>query len=233
MYVLASIFRDFHDYFMDLGSFWWMAWNAILAFVPVVLALIFFKREDQPRTGIRNVTFGLELVLVLLFLPNAPYVATDLVHFLETVRKNDASLWKLLGTEFPLYAMLMAFGLACYSFTVDRVLYAVRMRIGRAWAWFALFVIPLLSAVGVYLGRVARYNSWNILSDPRGILDSSSAILEEIRVAKVIVSIWLCLIVVHQIYRVFHDGIRYRLERRQAKISLRSSELGSPGIHPN
>ncbi len=226
MYLLASIFRVFHDYFMDLGSFWWMAWNAILAFVPVLLAIIFFKREDQPRRGIRNMTFGIELGLVLLFLPNAPYVATDLVHFLESVRKNDASLWKLLGTEFPLYAMLMLFGLVCYSFSVDRLLYALRMRVGKTAAWVGLLSIPLLSAIGVYLGRVARYNSWNILSDPRGILDSTSAVVEELRVLKVIVSIWFCLIVIHQVYRVFLDGIRYRLERRKAGVVIPENDLG-------
>src|SRR5579884_627220 len=190
MYVLASIFRDFHDYFMDLGSFWWMAWNAILAFVPVVLALIFFKREDQPRTGIRNVTFGLELVLVLLFLPNAPYVATDLVHFLETVRVSDASLWKLLGTEFPIYAVFVLFGLTCYSFTADRLLYAIRKRFGANWYWTALIGIPLLAAIGGYLGRVATYNSWDVLTDPRGIIHSSSQALDRVKIAKVLVSMW-------------------------------------------
>src|SRR5438552_2479856 len=60
-----------------LGNFWWMVWNAILALIPALLAIFFFKREDQPRRGLRNATFGIELALVLLFLPNAPYVATD------------------------------------------------------------------------------------------------------------------------------------------------------------
>ncbi|SRR5581483_1058375 len=210
--LLESGIEIFHDQFVKLGTFWWMVWNAVLAIIPVFLTLIFFKREDQPRHGVRNITFGFELVLILLFLPNAPYVATDLVHFLETVRVSDASLWKLLGTEFPIYAVFVLFGLTCYSFTADRLLYAIRKRFGANWYWTALIGIPLLAAIGVYLGRVARYNSWDVLTDPRGIIHSSSQALDRVKIAKVLVSMWFGLIVTHQVYRTFHDGIRVRLE---------------------
>ena len=156
---------------MKLGwPWWWMVWNLALAVIPVILSILFFKREDQPRHVIRNITFGFEVALVLLILPNAPYVATDLVHFLEVVRTGDASLWKLLGTELPIYVLYVFIGLTCYSFTVDRLIYALRMRLGRGWGWAGLFGIPLLSSLGIYLGRVARYNSWNVLTDPQGII---------------------------------------------------------------
>src|ERR1700722_13360683 len=102
MYLLDFHIHAFHDQFVALGwPFWWMVWNATLALIPVVLSILFFKRKEQPGHVIRDITFGFEMALVLLILPNAPYVATDLVHFLETVRMGDTSLWKLLGTELP------------------------------------------------------------------------------------------------------------------------------------
>ena len=204
--------HQFHEQFIQLGSFWWMIWNAILAIIPAILCSFFFKREDQPRRGIRNVTFSLELMLVLIILPNAPYVATDLVHFLETVRMQDTSLWKLLGKEFPIYIVYVLFGLTCYSFSVDRLIYAIDMRLGKKWKWIALFGIPLLATVGIYLGRVARFNSWDILVDPRGIIHSSRSALDQVKIAKVLISIWFGLIFIHQVYRTFHDGIRVRLK---------------------
>ena len=213
MYLLQSWIEIIRSEFQAHGgTYWWMAWNALLALIPAVLAIIFFKREEQPRSGIRNITFGFELALVLLFLPNAPYIATDLIHFLETVRATDASLWQLLWNEFPLYFIFVLFGLTCYSFTTDRLLYAIRMRLGRFWAWAALLAIPFLSTIGIYLGRVARYNSWDILSDPRGIIHSSRSVLNQSRVVNVLFAIWLSLIVVHQVYRTFHDGLRARME---------------------
>jgi uncharacterized membrane protein len=198
--------------FHILGAFWWMAWNAMLAIIPVVLAVVFFKREDQPRRGLRTFTFFFEIVLVLLLLPNAPYIATDLIHFLETVRLSDVSLWKLLGTEFPLYVAFVLFGLLCYAFTTDRLLYALRMRLGRTWYRVGLFGIPLLSSVGIYLGRVARFNSWDILSTPVAIIHSSRSAFDSFRVIKVVVSMWFLLLIIHQVYKVFHDGLRVRYE---------------------
>jgi uncharacterized membrane protein len=220
MYLLEFHIEQFHDQVVRLGwPFWWMVWNAVLALIPVVLSILFFKREEQPRPVIRGITFLFEVALVLLILPNAPYVATDLVHFLEVVRTGDASLWKLLGTELPIYVIFVLFGLVCYSFTVDRLLNALRMRLGRAWEWAGIFGIPLLSSVGVYLGRVARYNSWDVLTDPQGIIQSSHAGIDQMKIAKVLIGMWIGLILVHQVYRTFHDGILVRMEefRGQSK----------------
>ena len=224
MYVIGfSAFDLLHDTFADLGAFGWMLWNGILALSPALLAIVFFKREDQPRRGLRNFTFFFEVGLVLLVLPNAPYVATDLVHFLENVRLSDTSLWRLLGTEFPLYSALVLFGLICYCFTVDRLLFALGMRLGRSWRWVGLLTIPLLCAIGIYLGRVARFNSWDILSEPRAILRSSKNVIDQIRPIKVVTFIWVLLIIVHQVYKVFHDGVRYRMEQHQREKSERSA----------
>jgi uncharacterized membrane protein len=188
-----------------------------------------FRREDQPRQGIRNFTFFFEIALVLLFLPNAPYVATDLIHFVETVRVTEISLWRLLGTEFPLYATLLLVGLVCYAFTVDRLLFALRMRLGTSWRFVGLLIIPLLCAIGVYLGRVARFNSWDILSEPRAIIHSSRTVIDSLRLVKVIGSMWFLLILVHQAYKIFHDGLRVRLDawknRREANELFASQKL--------
>ncbi len=213
MYLLDFHIQQFHDQVVRFGwPWWWMVWNIALAVIPVVLSILFFKRGDQPRHVIRNITFAFEMALVMLFLPNAPYVATDLVHFLETVRMGDTSLWKLLGTELPIYAVYVLIGLVCYSFTVDRLVYALRKRLGARWAWIGMFGIPLLASFGIYLGRVARYNSWNVLNNPQGIIQSSQTGLDQLKIAKVLIGMWIGLIFVHQVYRTFHDGVRVRIE---------------------
>lgn len=209
--LLFTVIELLRDEFSRLGTFWWMGWNALLAIIPAAFAILFFKRAEQPRRRIQDLTFWIQIALVLLFLPNAPYVATDLIHFVETVRISDVSLWKLLGTEFPLYVAFVLFGLICYSFTVDRLLFALERRMGRAWYWIGLFGIPVLSAIGIYLGRVARFNSWDILEDPRAIVQSTRGALDSVKVVKIIVSMSVLLIVVHQFYKLVHDGIRVRL----------------------
>ncbi|MDP4198021.1 MAG: DUF1361 domain-containing protein [Bacteroidota bacterium] len=213
----TSSIQLFRENLRELGTFGWMIWNGFLAILPVVLAIVFFKREEQPRQTLRTITFGLELGVVIALLPNAPYVATDLIHFLETVRQSDMSLWKLLATEFPIYVGFVLFGLLCYSFTTDRLLFALRMRVGKIGYWAGLFMIPLISSIGIYLGRVARFNSWDILTDPRAIIHTSQAAAQNLRVVKVVLSMWVLLVIVHQSYRVVHDGIRARLGTSSAQ----------------
>src|SRR5262245_2969471 len=58
---------------------WWMGWNTLLAWVPVVLAWGLF-RGGADRSVSRSPLWWAGLVLFVLFLPNAPYVVTDLFH---------------------------------------------------------------------------------------------------------------------------------------------------------
>ena len=104
------------------------------------------------------------------------------------------------------------------SAEADRVVMGFRVIAG-----IGLVTIPLLSAIGIFLGRVARYNSWDILTDPRGILHSSRTAMDSLRIVKIVGSMWLALIVVHQFYKVFHDGLRFRLsELRKYRAELRA-----------
>jgi uncharacterized membrane protein len=222
---LDSAIAHFRAELPALGDYWWMGWNAMLAFIPALLAIIFFKRDEQPRRGVRNATYVFELALVLVILPNAPYVATDMVHFLETVRATDSSLWELLGKEFPRYLTFVIFGLLCYSFTTDRLLHALRMRFGITAYWAALITIPLLCSVGVFIGRVLRYNSWDIFTDPHGILHSTRTSLDSVRIVKIITMMWFGLIFVHQFYKIMHDGLRFRLaELQRYRAELRAKK---------
>lgn len=208
------------DEFMRLGPYWWMAWNVILAIIPVVLAILFLRRRDQLIRPVSNWMFSLQALVVLLFLPNAPYVVTDMVHFLETVRLTDHGLWRLLIVEFPLYIGFIGFGLFCYSFTVDRLYHAVKIRFGRRTYWVLHVAVPLLNAIGIYLGRVSRFNTWDVLIDPLQIL--REAVITDVEILAIIGIMTIALYITHLGYKIMHDGLRIRLMRLRARrASLR------------
>ena len=133
-----------------------LAWNLLLAWVPFVLALLVY---DARRRGVGTVGRLALGGLWLLFLPNAPYIVTDLIHL---GRITGAPLWFDAGMIAAFAFMGLVLGLGSL-FLVQLALadaFGPRGRLGaRARR------IPLCS-VGVYVGRFLRLNSWDAIVDP-------------------------------------------------------------------
>ena len=142
-----------HRYSID---FRFLVWNLVLAWIPLLLALGVY---DAYRRGRSLLWVAPMIVLWLLFLPNAPYIVTDFVHLSATSR---APLW-FDGVELSAFAwtgMLLGF---VSLYLVHAVL---RDRYGARFGWSAVLFVLALSGVGVYLGRVKRWNSWDLLTQP-------------------------------------------------------------------
>lgn len=145
---------------------WWMAWNLLLAFVPVLLAFALFR----PRVE-RTAAWWFGVVVWVLFLPNAPYVITDVVHLFDDIRGARSDL-QVLGEFIPLYLALFSLGFGCYVVALDRAWRYVRaVAPNRRW-WPIETGLHLACAVGIYLGRVVRLNSWQVFTRPRSVLAS-------------------------------------------------------------
>jgi uncharacterized membrane protein len=138
----------------------WMLWNTFLALIPAGLALAVF-RHRRPRT----LGWWLGAGLLLLFLPNAPYVVTDLVHLRGDVLAIHSELGVVTGI-LPLYGAFIAVGFGAYAFVVwEGGRYLTAAGLGR-WRPAAELAVHALCAVGIVLGRVARLNSWEPVTEP-------------------------------------------------------------------
>src|SRR5258707_813088 len=67
-----------------------MLWNAFLAGCPAALALALFTRPAPERRG---VLWWAGLAAWVLFLPNAPYVLTDVVHMIDDIQRAHSDAW--------------------------------------------------------------------------------------------------------------------------------------------
>jgi len=102
---------------------------------------------------------------MVLFLPNAPYVLTDLVHLRGDVvlAGNDTAV---VAGVLPVYAVFIAAGFVAYSLAVGEAgRYLERERLGD-WRVPTEIGLHALCAVGVVLGRIARLNSWEPVTQP-------------------------------------------------------------------
>lgn len=131
-----------------------LVWNLFLASIPFPLALL---TEALGRSRHAVVAFA-TAVPWLLFLPNAPYLVTDILH----LQRSDAPLWydALLYGSFAVSGVLLCFG------SLSLVHLAVGNRFGTLAGWVVAMSSLMLSGFGVYLGRIERWNSWSFLQTP-------------------------------------------------------------------
>ncbi len=152
-----------------MGSFGpvhpFMVWNLYLAAIPALLALVLFRRAQR-----FNVTWGLGFVAWLLFLPNAPYVLTDVVHMLDDLHASTSNRhsYEVLIT----YAVLFGCGLCSYVLSLQLFRRFLHRVAPPQVILPALLALHGLCVVAMYLGRFMRLNSWDAVFDPGAVLQS-------------------------------------------------------------
>ena len=146
--------------YSDPGAYRFLIWNLFLAWIPLVAAVLVY---DGQRRGLRTGRILPLGALWLLFLPNAPYLLTDIMH-LGT--RNDAPLWFdiVVFTAYAWVGTLLGF-LSIYLMQT-----VVRRAAGVAWSWALVLGSLAASSFGIYLGRSLRWNSWDFVAQPRSLL---------------------------------------------------------------
>lgn len=130
-----------------------LLWNLFLAWLPLLLALLAFWLRRRP---LLSLFFG---GLWLLFLPNAPYLVTDLIYLRQTFQ---VPVWFDAIMLFAFALAGMALGL--YSLHIMHEL--VSRQFGPLIGWIFVIVAVGLSSFGVYVGRFLRWNSWDLFLQP-------------------------------------------------------------------
>jgi uncharacterized membrane protein len=110
----------------------------------------------------------------LIFLPNSWYVLTDLVHLYPSGEINQLYDIALIGT-----LVLCGFFLGFTSlYLIHR---QMAQRFSKLRAVLYVEIIILLSSFGIYLGRILRWSSWDIVANPGGlILNITDRILDPV-----------------------------------------------------
>jgi uncharacterized membrane protein len=134
-----------------------LIWHLVLAWIPVFFAAGF--------AAVRRRAWLLPLGLGwLAFLPNSPYLVTDLVH---------------LGEGVELWRHVLQYGFAAWTGIMLGVvsMRLVHQRIDREWGslfgWVAVVVSIGLCSIGVVIGRFQRWNSWDLVTRPNAVMAST------------------------------------------------------------
>ena len=143
-------------------TYTFLAWNLILAWAPLVPAILFYNKH--PGGLKRNLSILVFFCCWLLFFPNSPYIITDLFHF--RTRPGIPAWFDLVLLMSFLWNALMV-GYVSLMFVHQKIFILVRRKI---LANLIVYFILFLTAYGVYLGRYERWNSWDVFLNPMILL---------------------------------------------------------------
>ncbi|HYE79291.1 MAG TPA: DUF1361 domain-containing protein [bacterium] len=148
-------------WFTGNRQYGFLAWNLLLAWIPLGFALVAARRLAHSDRLSRWSGWS-SLAAWLLFFPNAPYIFTDFIHFRRVV---NVPWWFDLGMLLTFAATGLLLGLASLL-VAHRTVAALA---GPKAGWVFAGTSTLLCGFGIYLGRFQRWNTWDVLSDPLGI----------------------------------------------------------------
>lgn len=142
-----------------------LAWNLFLAWVPFALAK---GLEALAKKSVHRAYIVAVALAWLLFLPNAPYLATDVMHLRHAV---GAPLW------FDAI-MLVTFGWVGIALGVESLSIVAKLvadRAGIVKARVFVVLVALATGYGIYLGRFVRLNSWDVAANPGWVVREVAA----------------------------------------------------------
>jgi len=150
-------------------AFAYLVWNLFLAWLPLLFA-VWLSRTL--RTHLWSSWPALALTAAWVgFLPNSFYMISDFIHIQE-VQRVDLLYDVVMFASFIFNGVL----LGCIS------LYLVHYELERRLRWrsavAAIGWVLLACSFAIYVGRELRWNTWDVLVNPAGILvDVSNRLL--------------------------------------------------------
>lgn len=151
-------------------NYLFLIWNLLLAYIPLLL----FKLS-QKQVAIGSKYWYAIVAAWALFLPNAPYIVTDLIHPITAFQKGLV-LGLPLGVLSVLAAAILGMlwflrSLHHFNDQLDQLGFSEHLRRGIT----ALLV--LATAAGIWMGRVLRFNTWDVLTKPWDVVSNSSHLI--------------------------------------------------------
>ncbi len=148
-------------FYSSTSDYSFYPWNMFLAAIPYVIStqLLKLKKLNVPAIAM--------LVIWLLFFPNAPYIITDIFHYEQRL---PVPFWYDLILVISAAWNGLILGMASLL-NIEKFLLRY---LKPAWVSFCEFASLLLCSYGIFIGRFLRFNSWDVVKDPRVLVYTSA-----------------------------------------------------------
>ncbi|MES2863132.1 MAG: DUF1361 domain-containing protein [Bacteroidota bacterium] len=133
-----------------------LIWNLFLAIIPYFLSSSILNNFFEKSKKIQNSIYAF---IWLIFIPNTFYILTDFthLHFKNTFQ---------FGLDMLILSSFSFAGFYVGLLSLHHMHQLTIAKYGDKKGNLFILIISFLSAFGIYLGRVLRFNSWDIVSKP-------------------------------------------------------------------
>lgn len=159
--LLASALLAGRIHRSQTSTYAFLMWNLFLAWIPYLASL--WAAYLHPRSSRNWWRLLLPGAVWLAFLPNGPYLVTDFWHLQE---QACIPMWYDIG----LLAAFAWTGLTLAAFSLRTMHRLAQQAVGSIVGWLFAAGAAGLAGLGIYLGRFLRWNSWDLVLNPKGVL---------------------------------------------------------------
>lgn len=149
IFITKSIFMGF------------LVWNLFLAIVPYITILL-IKKNNSIWTF---KTFAI-IFIWLAFLPNSFYIITDLVHL---TKSGKSIIW----LDIPMLCLFSHIGFILGLESIFRFEKIILKNASAVLKKSLIMMLSLLCGFGIYIGRILRFNSWDIMQQPIRLIENT------------------------------------------------------------
>lgn len=139
----------------------YLVWNLFLAWLPLLFAIRLTRvLMDKLWSSWEALTLS---VVWLVFLPNSFYMISDFIHLQDVTRVN-------LLYDALMFASFIYSGVVVGFSSLYLVHVQLCRRLGQRTAALLMAATLLVCSFAIYFGRDLRWNSWDVLTNPAGLL---------------------------------------------------------------
>ncbi|MGG6239180.1 DUF1361 domain-containing protein [Nodosilinea sp. AN01ver1] len=193
-----------------------LLWLFVVVALAALLSIKIFKKKQTMQGWL----WWVGLVTFFAFLPNAPYVLTDIIHLIRGTSLGQTEVWVVALVFIPMHTVAILLGFEAYVISILNLAIYLNRHGARALILPLELLIHALCALGIYLGRFLRFNSWDLVVDPSSVLTDTLDVLTSKRPVAVIFVTFVILSSLYWVMKQINLGLKLRIRYARQGIDV-------------
>lgn len=191
----------------DVETILQLSWLVMIALLALLISLWLFQQAHTSKPWL----WWIGLVIFIAFLPNAPYVLTDIIHLIRGTSFGITQVWIIALIFVPIHFCAILIGFEAYVISLLNINYFLKEKGLRHLIGPCEIMLHALSALGIYLGRFIRLNSWDVVVEPTYVFTATLEALTSRRPIALVAVTFIILTGLYWVMKQITLGLKLRM----------------------